>query len=263
MNRGRMFWGVVLVCIGLLLLLDNLGYLGGINVWSLILALFLIALGIWILWGHFFRGAPESEHVSIPIESAQQSSIRFQHGAGRLFVSASATPGVLLEGDFGGGLEVSKNLRGDLLDVRLHTPTQIFPFFWSPGFNLDWNVMLATDIPLSLNLETGASETRLDLRGLKVTKLAIKTGASSTKLTLPANAGYTSATIESGAASVDVQLPEGVAARIRSRGGLSTLDMDRQKFVRSGDAFQSSDYETALNKVDLDIQMGVGSVSIR
>jgi hypothetical protein len=96
-----------------------------------------------------------------------------------------------------------------------------------------------------------------------VTKLAIKTGASSTKLTLPANAGYTSATIESGAASVDVQLPEGVAARIRSRGGLSTLDMDRQKFIRSGDAFQSSDYETALNKVDLDIQMGVGSVSIR
>jgi hypothetical protein len=263
MSRGRLFWGGVLVGVGLLLLLDNLGYLGGIDVWSLIFALFLIALGIWILWGRFFRGTPETEHISIPIENVQQSSIRFQHGAGRLFVSSGAAPGVLLEGDFGGGLEMRKNMSSGKLDIRLNTPTQIFPFFWSPGFSLDWNVVLSQELPLTLNLETGASDTRLDLRELKVAKLTLKTGASSTKLTLPANAGFTSVTIESGAASVDVQLPEGVAARVRSRSGLSSLVLDRQRFIKSGDTFQSSDYESALNKVDLDIQMGVGSVSIR
>jgi hypothetical protein len=96
-----------------------------------------------------------------------------------------------------------------------------------------------------------------------VTELKLKSGASSTQMTLPAHAGHTRAQIESGAASVNVRIPEGVAARIRTRAGLASIQVDTQRFPRSGEYYQSPDYEAAEHRVDLDVQTGVGSVDVR
>jgi hypothetical protein len=246
----------------LILLLDNLGLLGNIDVWNLLWPFFLIALGAWILLGTIFRRAPETEHASIPLEGAQSARVRVRHGAGRLEVSAGAGIGLLAEGDFTGGLEYHSKLQGNSAEVKMSPPEQTFPFAWSPGTTLDWSFGLTRDIPLSLDYETGASESRLNLRELRMTELRLKTGASSTTIDLPANAGYTRVSVESGAASVNINVPEGVAARIQTRGGLSTIQVDTQRFPQTGNVYQSVDYETAANKVEMDIQMGVGSVSI-
>jgi hypothetical protein len=82
-------------------------------------------------------------------------------------------------------------------------------------------------------------------------------------LTLPENAGSTRVKIESGAASLEIQVPSGVAARIRSSGGLSSFSVDKDRFPRVGDIYQSPDFDVAQNKVELNVQMGVGSVSIK
>jgi len=257
-----MFWGLLLIVFGLVLLLDNLGLLGNIDVWNLLWPFFLIALGAWILLGTIFRRAPEREHASIPLEGAQSARVRVQHGAGRLEVSAGAGIGLLAEGDFTGGLEHGSKVQGNALEVKMSPPEQIFPFAWSPGTSLDWSFGLTRDIPLSLDFETGASESRLNLRELQLTELRLKTGASATTIDLPANAGYTRVSVESGAASVNINVPEGVAARIQTKGGLSTIQVDSQRFPQTGGVYQSADYETAANKVEMDIQMGVGSVNI-
>jgi len=257
-----MFWGLLLIVFGLVLLLDNLGLLGNIDVWNLLWPFFLIALGAWILLGTIFRRAPEREHASIALEGAQSARVRVQHGAGRLEVSAGAGIGLLAEGDFTGGLGHGSKVQGNALEVKMSPPEQIFPFAWSPGTSLDWSFGLTRDIPLSLDFETGASESRLNLRELRLTELRLKTGASATTIDLPANAGYTRVSVESGAASVNINVPEGVAARIQTKGGLSTIQVDSQRFPQTGGVYQSADYETAANKVEMDIQMGVGSVNI-
>lgn len=261
MVRGRIFWGLVVLLVGILLLLDNLGYLPGINIWGLIWPLFLIALGGWILWNYFTRGSRQTERIAIPIEAAERAKIRFQHGAGRIDISAGESQENLIEGNFGGGLDITKEQRGNELDIMLKMPISIFPFDWSPGQSLDWSVRLNREIPLSLSLETGASESRLDLSDIRVTELILKSGASSTMVTLPANAGFTKVNIESGAASLKVIVPQGVAARIRSGGGLSNFSIS-DRFPKSGGIYQSPDYEGVANRVDMDIEMGVGSVSI-
>lgn len=262
MNRRGLFWGVVLVVIGLLALLDNLGLLAGVNVWGLIFPIGLILLGIWVLWGNFLRSSMEVEQLSLPLEGASEANIRLQHGAGRLAVSGGTSPNFLIEGDFGGGADITKNQHGDLLEIRLNTKLQFVPFVWWRGSGLDWDIRLSQGIPISLELETGASEARLDLGDLQVKRLNLKCGASSVKLYLPKDAGQTAAKVEAGAASIEVQIPLGVATRIRSRGGLSRLSLDEKRFPRFGDIYQSIDYDSAENKIDLDIQMGVGSVSI-
>src|SRR5512136_2772007 len=104
MRRGTLFWGLLLIVFGLVLLLDNLGLLGNIDVWNLLWPFFLIALGAWILLGTIFRRPPQSEHASISLEGAQSARVRVQHGAGRLEVFTGSGMGVLAEGDFVGGL---------------------------------------------------------------------------------------------------------------------------------------------------------------
>jgi len=263
MRRGSIFWGLLLVIVGLALLLDNLGLLGNINVWNLIWPFFLIAFGAWVLLGTIFRRAPQIEHVSIPLEGAQSAQVKIQHGAGRLDIHAGGGMGLLAEGDFSGGLEYRSQREGDQLKVKMHVPEQYFPFNWSPGYTLDWSFGLAREVPLSLEFETGAGEAQIDLSELRVSELRLKSGASSSTIDLPSSAGFTRVSVEAGAASVHIRVPSGVSARIRSQGGLASTEVDTSRFPSTGaNTYQSPDYDTAANKVDIEAQMGVGAVKI-
>jgi hypothetical protein len=261
MKRGSIFWGIILVLAGILFLLSNLGFLK-VNVWNLIWPLFLIALGLAFLWGTVFRTSSSGEHVNIPLEGAERAHLRVRHGAGRLSIQSGAQAGDLVEGYFGGGLDYRTRHSGDELDVEMSVPTQFFPFVWGPGYNLDWSFQLSHNVPINLSVEGGANEAVIDLTDLRVDNLTLKSGASSTQITMPANAGMTHTRIETGAASVKVHVPDGVAARIRAQGGLASIQIDTSRFPQQDDIYKSVDYDAANNRIDFDIQLGVGSVQI-
>jgi hypothetical protein len=268
MVRNNLFWGGILVLAGILLLLDNLGLLT-VNVWGLIWPLFLIGLGLRILW-RYLAGppTPQVEEAAIPLEDAGRARVRIRHGAGRLYVTAGAGQDELASGTFGGGLDYRARRDGDLLDVDLRPSSRSFPevmmpWFWGSRDALDWSVTLNGEVPLSLYLETGASDARLDLAELQLTDLRLQTGASSTHLTLPTSAGYTRADLRAGAAALSIRVPSGAAARIQIKGSLAGINVDASRFPRMGNVYQSPDYDTAPNKIDVDIEAGVGSIDVR
>ncbi len=265
MRRPAVFWGTVLVLVGLVLFLDNLGVFGDLSVWRLIWPLLLIAVGVWVLVGTVWRAQPaQMEPASIPLQGAARAAVKVQHGAGRLTVGAGAAPGQLVSGEFAGGLDYTAERQGDTLKVRMKPATEAwaFPWAWGARRGLDWNLRFTEEIPLALKFETGAGEYQLDLSGLRVTELELETGASATSVVLPAQAGHTEAKISCGAASVNVRVPEGVAARIRVDSGLAGISVNRERFPRVEGGYRSPDYDTAANKVDLKIEAGVGSVDV-
>jgi len=202
------------------------------------------------------------------LQGAHRARVRVHYGAGRLSLQAGTRPGELICGTFGGGLEHTSRREGDLLDVDMRMPTDRFspfslPWVWGARGAMSWSVALSNEIPLMLDLETGASDTRLDLSELLLTELRLKTGASATRLTLPAHAGQSRVDIKAGAASVEVRVPPGVAARIRVDGSLAGIKVDSSRFPRVGDVYQSSDYDSAANKVDVTVEIGAGSIDIR
>ncbi len=268
MVRNNLFWGGILVLAGILLLLDNLGLLT-VNVWGLIWPLFLIGLGLRLLW-RYLAGppTPQVEEATIPLEDARRARVRIRHGAGRLYVTAGAGQDELASGTFGSGLDYRARRDGDLLDVDMRPsphsfPEVMMPWNWGSRGALDWSVALNGEVPLSLYLETGASDTRLDLSELQLTELRLQTGASSTDLTLPAHAGFTRADLHAGAASLNIRVPSGVAARIQIKGGLTGINVDTSRYPRMGNVYQTLDYDTAPNKIDVDIEAGVGAIDIR
>jgi hypothetical protein len=207
-----------------------------------------------------------TEQLAIPLTDIREARIRFHHGAGRLEINSNTAPGTLLSGSFSGGVEQTLERYGQAARLNLRTRNDAFFVGWPFAYmqeGLQWNVGLNREIALQLELETGASESRLNLQDLMVTELTVKTGASSSTITLPANAGQTRVVVQSGAASVDLFVPQGVAGRIRVQSGLAGIQIDPTRFPRTAYGYETPGFESATNKVDISVETGVGSVTIR
>jgi hypothetical protein len=264
MRRDYIFWGAVLILLGGLMFLNtaDIRLPGGINPMQLFWPSVLILLGGSVISGYFIRGSMEQEQLSIDLQGASQASVKLNHGAGHLVLGAGASMGQLLSGSFAGGVKESTRKSGDRLDAHLEARLFIFPPFFGGWQGLEWNIELNRDVPMSLRLETGASQSELDLHDLKITDLRVNTGASKTDLTLPANAGMTNVRVELGAASLDMVVPQGVAARIRAEHGATAIEIDTARFPYSNGIYESRDFSSAQNKADIMIQAGAGRIAV-
>ncbi|RPJ52365.1 MAG: hypothetical protein EHM21_00370 [Chloroflexi bacterium] len=285
MHKGSIFWGFVLVLLGGLLLAQNMGWIPPtVNVWSIFWSLALVAVGVSLLLRNTRArttmvktdtdGAPAmapavthpGDAVRVPLGSARRARVRFYYGAGDLRVDGNAAPDELFSGTFNGGLDHRESQDGDELIADLRVPsgniTLMSPF--DDPHSLDWTVGLNPNIPLVLEMEVGASRNLLNLRDLQVKELRLQTGASESQVELPAYAGETRVMLKSGMASVELTIPENVAASIRTRGGLASTEVDTLRFPQvEQNEYRSPDYEMAANRIDLDIETGLGSVRIR
>ena len=260
MKREGLFWGGLLVVLGVLLLLDNLGlFPPTVSAWGIFWAVVLIWIGLRGVIAGLGNRSNKTETVAIPLGQLSTGEVRIEHGAGRLVIDGSAAPENLLNGQFTGGV----SYRVDGTRVYLAVPPYNFGFWgFTPYHALDWSVGLNRSIPLTLRLQSGASDNQINLVDLRVTELRIEVGASSTRVTMPSRAGQTKAILKSGAAAMKVGIPEGVAAKINVQSGLSSITINSKRFPQIGNYYQSTDYDTAQNRVDISVETGVGSVEI-
>jgi hypothetical protein len=218
----------------------------------------LVAIGIWFLVASVWPGrATPTESLAIPIAGVPSASVKINFGGGELVIGR-AQPGGLVEGSFRGGVMVQSPAPGQ---IELKPDS-------SGGFPLSgrgyrWDVGLTGEIPLDLRLDTGASRASIDLIGLLVRRLDLHSGASETRVRLPAAAGLTAVRTETGVASLTIDVPPGVAARIRSSMALGRLRVDEARFPRAATGWESPDMLAAPNRVEIDVHGGVGSVTIR
>ena len=258
---GPIFWPILLIAVGVLFLLSNMGLLPFSpwqfwKLWPLILV--VIGLDI-LLQARLGRGRAGGESLSIDRDTLSEAEVSFEFGAGELHVAAGAGTGKLLEGEFADDVEYQ------LRDQRLKVYSRPDGWgWWGWRHGHRWDARLTGDIPLKLRFQMGACQADLDLSDLKVTDLAVETGASDTRIRMPRQAGLTRARVKAGAASVKISVPEGVAARITSAVALGTFDVDTRRFPRSvaASGYESPDYATAADKIDLSVEGGVGSVTV-
>ena len=252
-------WPVAWIAVGVILLLSTTGNLGRgpIELFGDLWPWILVVLGVWFLLGAVLpsRDGP-AEELAIPLGGLTAANIRIRFGAGDLSIGPAA-PGYLVDGRFAGGVTHRSTGAGT---VELEQDTT-YGLPWLDTRSV-WSVGLATGIPLDLKLDTGAARARLDLGELQVRRLDLQTGASDTRIRLPRSAGATTVRAQTGAASLVVEVPTGVAARIRSRMALGSSQVDPIRFPRTADGHESADYATAANRVDLDLQGGVGSIKV-
>jgi hypothetical protein len=235
-----------------------------ISAWQLIFSFFLIGVGGWILWASTRSGVSyDTEVLSIPLEGTEEAHVHIDFGAGELKVRGATDAATLLSGTCT-AIEHRITREGAKARVKLSSPAVfVTPWNWVNTYRRVWDLSLSAAIPLSVTAHTGASDNKIDLSTLRVTRLKIDSGASSTTVTLPAHAGYTEVRGSTGAASLDIIVPQGVAARIHTSSALASVSVDRSRFPKTDSGYQSPDYDTAANKADISFDVSVGSISIR
>ena len=260
MRRDNIFWGIVLIVVGVLLYLQTQGIIG--NVFRYFWPLALILVGGWIILNVYWRPAPsEEETFLIPLGNARSARFKFAHGAGQIEITGGAPTGQALMGSSAVGMNRRSHLDGDRLDVQVEAGPSFLPFV-GPSQGV-WRFQLTQEIPSTLVVETGASSVDINLQDVPASRLELKTGASSSNVTVPAH-GVSVLDIAAGAASVNVRVPEATAARIRVKEGVGSVNVDTNRFARlDSGIYQSSNYDAAADRADINIEAGVGSVTVR
>jgi hypothetical protein len=71
------------------------------------------------------------------------------------------------------------------------------------------------------------------------------------------------ASVDAGAASVEFHVPASVAGRVTADTGLADLDIDRQRFLPSSGGYETPDFSTAVNRVEINVRGGLAGFKVR
>ena len=262
MRRANVFWGLILILLGVLFLLQALHLIDDVFGWFWPSA--LILLGLWVLFSNVLPHTRSSaEPFELSLEGATQLDLNLDLGLGSVSFSGGTLEGTALSGTRGKTLEIRHNRSGERLLVDLNAGPNFLPFL-GPDEG-DWQFALTCAVPLNLKVKAGASSLDFDLTDVNLKSLRLEAGASTINIKLPASVEHSEVFLETGAATLDLQLPDGVAASILMEQGASTLDVDRVRFPllnATGNHYQSPDYAENPHRVDINLKGGANSVRV-
>jgi hypothetical protein len=292
-----LFWPLLLIGLGLLLLLQNFGRLPP-GVWGALVPLWpvlLVVLGLDMLvgrrswWGGVvvtlagallvagaltwaairattLTGGETRALIQTPL-GAQTAAVRLEVGVGDLDVAALGPSLSLMEGDVvsggGDGVTQSYGLQGSTGQLQLvqWQNALLTPFLYNRMVApTHWAIRLSPDLPLTLDIHTGVGKANLDLSALHLGRLDLKTGLGQTFVTFPAGQA-TVAKIQAGLGDVTLTLPPDVPARITVTSGFANVHIPA-RFARAEKVYTTAGFTTTGPYLDLEVEAGLGSVTV-
>ena len=266
-------WPLLLVLVGIELLLAHRVpwyALAGVAGVALIVGAMVTYASVSVSGG----GDAFTNTVVTTLGGASQAAVTISFGAGQLNVGPieQPDPGELAAMTYGGPRDLapqaSYSANGGLGQLNYQTPGRSGPGFppfldGSSPAEARMDLGLAPNVPITdFVVQTGATDAHLDLSTLDVSSIDMSIGAATAWVRFP-QAGVTTAHITGGASTITLEIPQGVAAQVQHGGGLSTLNVDQTRFPQvSPGVFRSPDYDTAQNKLDLDVETGVTTIQV-
>ncbi len=172
------------------------------------------------------------------------------------------------------------SLRSDAIG-KLRLP---LPWRASKGA-LEWQIKFNPKVPLDLTLYSGEGAVKADLAGMAITRVSAESGGGAVDVTLPDNAAALSVLAKTGGGNVTVlvgrglsgknlvnaqtgggkvviHLPSGLAARITAATGWGKVRVESTFVQLDPKTYQSADYESASDKVEISLASGAGDVTV-
>jgi hypothetical protein len=252
------FWPVLIIIIGLTILLRRW------NPWlvsTLVLVLLCACLGI-AMWQYGQSSPAERAATSYsePLGSLESAEIELDFTAGSLTVTSLPSTSSDFVAVKSGATYRNGDVRADF-----HRTGNRGRLRLSAEGKADtrWKVSSTKNIPLTVDVESAVSNTQLDLSELEVTELRMDVDVGNYTVKLPSSAGTTYAYIKADVANLQVTIPDGVAAKLKTDVDLGFLEVDQSRFPRKGDYYMSRDFESAKNRVELELDCDIGRVEVK
>ncbi len=258
------FWPVLLVGFGLSILLRRH------SVWlvsAAIVSLLFACLGI-AIWQHGSSSSAGelTKAYSEPVGSLEEVLVEIDFTEGGLTVSSLPPVSFnLVEvgsegGDGDRGMKVDFHREGSGGELHLSREQSRWSLL-SKGEN-EWQVRLSRNIPMELAVKSTGSDVELDLGELQVTDLTMDVFCGSYRIELPSLAGTVRVHIEAEFSNLEIAIPHGVAAKVIADVDLSVFKVDESRFPGEGDYYVSRDFESAKNRVQIELDCDLSRVRV-
>ncbi len=200
----------------------------------------------------------------VALQGATRAEVGLHMNAGELRVRG-ADQEALLEASFEYGRErdrpiVDYRRFGDkgLLEVRRARRNSI-PF---GRIRNRWDIHLSTSVPLDLDIDLGAGQSDIDLRGLKLQRVEIDMGVGEMTLDLqgPHQDSF-NVKIDGGVGSGKIYLPSEAGVRVKVDGGLGSIDA--HGLTKQGGFYVNDAYGKSAVTIEVEVDAGIGSLDLR
>ena len=299
-QRGvRLFWPIILIGVGAILLLSNLGAIHG-NPWTIMLQLWpvlLIALGLEILFGgstgwravvsallglalvggilwvlvaqpaipglNFTNSNLQTTTISEPLNGVESARADLSFGAGTNKIYALSDSTNLIEGQLKtySKPNFSVSTSSDRATIVLGPGPTTVPMVIPFTSEETWNVGLNTFVTYQLNLNAGVGQSNIDLSKLRISGGEIDGGVGTSDLYLSGRGKYR-LIIHGGVGTIKIYVPSGLAVHAEVNGGLGSFNRLSNMEEVGKNVYETPDFSTAENAVTLIIDGGVGSISM-
>lgn len=237
-----------------------------------------------------------TEDLSEPLSGATSAKIDIHTGSGNLTIDRLASgerllaSGTLQYFEKQGAPQRSVDTSNGQAILTLRGGSAVQPRFRFPwaacNGATNWQIHLNPSVSLDITAYSGGGNVKLNLADMAVTRLSADSGGGNMDVVLPDNAANLSVAVatgggnvavdmgngttgsntvnaKSGAGNVVVHIPGGIAARVHATSGFGKVIMDPQFSQIDKNTYQSPDYDSAADKVEVAISSGAGNVSVK
>jgi len=290
-ERVGLFWPVLLVSAGAVLLLNNLGLLEW-SLWEMLLRLWpaiLVALGIDLLipkrsagsyllalvlmlaafgasyWLFTAAGpsSPESMQINEPLAASSAATLTLKPAVGELQLQGGAPAGVLARGSVSplgrGQVRVDRRQLSGRAVLELSHEFGSGGWLILPDTRHLWELEINGEVPLELQAELGAGLMRLDLTSLNVQRVNASLGVGEAELKFASRP--VSAKLEGGVGALRIVVPMGASVRIQLSRGLVSLTLPSGYELADGVA-NSPAAQSGTIGLDISVSLGVGTIQV-
>lgn len=285
--KNKEFGGLILIVIGILLLLFNMGYIdfnvftSFFDLWPLL----LIAIGIniifknnrvisYITWGLFLviiivfsiftqdvsnTKIGSSDIVIEKFPETKYGSLNLDIGASEIIMNS--TDKDLLSAQLRGRqLDFNERYKNNKETAIMNFQSRKFKVRGIERHNTLYDFYLNKDVIWDIDFDLGAVSCEMNLEHIPVRKIDLDSGASDLTFIL-GNKHDLDFEIDTGASNINIIIPADVGLKIEIDSALSNSNIKDMNLIHRGDYFISQNYDDANITINLDIDMGLGNIN--
>jgi hypothetical protein len=290
---GRIFWGLLLIVIGGLVLADNFGIIdvnwknvwrlwplgiiaAGVSILSLrswiwrALTVLLVALTIAIILFAAVTDSPRVESsphrstdaiIQQASSSIDEAEITIKAGLSDLKITTADQAAIADVNLKSAHTALTQKSITDGTTQRISFISETDNSVWLGSAKSLWDMKLTRSLPLALNIDTGASDVSIDVSQALLRTIAISTGASNVTLKLGDRVESTTVNLNAGASSVTTRIPKTSGVRLILDNELSSKQIVDLHEVDT-DTYESANYHNAIKKIQFTGKIGASSLTI-
>ncbi len=255
-------WPILLVAAGLELLVGRRSLLGSFI--SALIVLGLIAGGVWFVGAsEVTRTTAQTIEIREPRGDITAARVTLAPAVAQVNVKALTDSGNFVEGTaiHRPNERVTQSFTGGST-ARLSLKTSgSAGVAMGPGRRYAWDFSFHPDVTLDLNIDAGMGDINLDLRTLTLESVKVNAGMGSITIRLP-ETGEFDVNVDSGMGTVVIEVPAGMGVRLQTDAAIvgRTIPAD---YTQNNNRYTSPNYDTAENRVNIQVDLGMGNITLR